>query len=52
MSSSTDFQYTYRWAALLAKGLQNSADELEARDRELEEFIRNFDCSGGGGGDS
>lgn len=38
------FEYHYRWNEIAKQGLEDSEDELEARDVELERFIRQFTC--------
>lgn len=40
------FEFQYRWADMAARGLLSSLGELEARDQALEQFIKDFPCSG------
>lgn len=43
------FEFQTRWADLVEGGLASKADELEARDQALEQFIADFSCGGSGG---
>lgn len=49
MPVEPEWEYHFRWAQVIERGIANSVDELDARDTSLEEHLRAFgpdrDCN-------